>query len=75
MRNLVQPPPTVHCDLCHGELRLKRTAPDGTSSELDVEIFVCAKCGRVKSYRVSHEPYAASNQPLRVSSHVATLDG
>ena len=23
MRNLVQPPPSLHCDLCNGELRLK----------------------------------------------------
>jgi hypothetical protein len=23
MRNLVQPPPSLHCDLCNGELRIK----------------------------------------------------
>ena len=60
MRNLVQPPPSLHCDHCHGVLRLKQLVPDGPSSlEIDVEIFVCAKCGHEQSHRVSHDPYAA----------------
>ena len=66
MRNLVQPPPSQHCDLCHGELRLKQLLPDGPSFELDVAIFVCAECGHEQSHRVSHDPYAAhaeSNKP------------
>ena len=29
MRNLVQPPPSQHCDLCHGELRLKQLRQTG----------------------------------------------
>jgi hypothetical protein len=59
MRNLVQPPPSLYCDFCHGELRLKRIDPDGPFLELDTEIFVCAKCGHERSYRVSHDRYAA----------------
>jgi hypothetical protein len=45
MRPIVQPPPSLHCDLCHGELLLKELAPDGPVFEFDVEVFVCAKCG------------------------------
>jgi hypothetical protein len=66
MRTVVQPPPSLHCDLCHGELRLKQLAPDGPVFEFDVEVFVCAKCGHEQSHRVSHDPYvaqAASNMP------------
>ncbi len=67
MRNLVEPPPSLHCDLCHGELRLKQIEPAGPLSlELDIEIFLCAKCGHEQSHRVSHNHYAAhtaSNMP------------
>ena len=59
MRNLVQPPPSLHCDLCQGELRYKRTATDEPSLELDSEIFVCINCGHEQSYRVMHDRYAA----------------
>jgi len=67
MRNLVQPPPSLHCDLCHGKLRLKQIEPAGPLSlELDVEIFVCANCGHEQSHGVRHNPYSAhtaSNRP------------
>ena len=70
MRDLVQPPPSLHCALCQGELRFKRTATDGPSLELDIEIFVCKKCGREHSYRVMHDRYAAhhrnDNSPAKV---------
>jgi hypothetical protein len=60
MRTPVPPPPSQHCDICHGELRLKQIEPVGPLSlELDIEIFVCAKCGHEQSHRVSHDPYAA----------------
>ena len=59
MRNLVQPPPSSHCVLCHGELRLKLIEPDGPALELDVETLVCAKCGHEQTYRVSHNHYSA----------------
>ena len=59
MRTLVQPPPSLHCDFCHGELRLNQTGPDGPLLEFDIETFVCVKCGHEKLHRVMHDPYAA----------------
>jgi hypothetical protein len=59
MRNLVEPPPSLHCELCHGELRFKRIEPDDSVFDIEVEIFVCVKCGRVHSHRMIHNPYAA----------------
>ena len=70
MRTVVQPPRTLHCDLCQGELRLKELASDGPALELDVEIFVCAKCGHEQSQRVGHDPYvahtASNMRPVKV---------
>jgi len=66
MRNLVQPPPSMHCDLCDGELRFKLIKPDDPVLDMDAEIFVCAKCGREQSYVVARNHYAAhraSNMP------------
>ena len=40
MRNLVDPPPSLHCELCHGELRFKRIEPDDPVFDIVVEIFV-----------------------------------
>ena len=59
MRNLVEPPRSLHCELCHGELRFKRIEPDDSVFDIEVEIFVCVKCGRVHSLPVIHDPYAA----------------
>jgi len=59
MRILVEPPPSLHCELCHGELRFKRIEPDDPVFEREVEIFVCIECGRVHALRTSHNPYAA----------------
>ncbi len=59
MRNLVQPPPSMHCELCDGELRFKRIEPDDPVFDTEVEIFVCAKCGREHARRMIHDPYAA----------------
>ena len=59
MRNLVQPPPSMHCERCDGELRFKRIEPDDPVFDTEVEIFVCSKCGHVHSLPVIHDPYAA----------------
>jgi hypothetical protein len=59
MRNLVQPPPSLHCDLCDGDLRLKLIEPANPVLDLDAETFVCAKCGHEQSYVVDHDHYAA----------------
>jgi len=59
MRNLVQPPPSMHCDLCDGELRLKLIKPENSVLDMDAQIFVCAKCGHEYSYVVGHNHYSA----------------
>ena len=59
MRNLVQPPPTTHCENCDGELRFKLIEPGDLVFDTAVEIFVCAKCGHEQSFSVIHDPYAA----------------
>jgi hypothetical protein len=59
MRNLVQPPPSLHCQFCDGELRFKRIESDDPIFDTEVEIFVCVKCGRAHPRRMIHDPYAA----------------
>jgi hypothetical protein len=59
MRNLVQPPPSAHCSRCGWDLRLKLIEPANPVINLDVQIFICAKCGREQSYAVGHDPYTA----------------
>jgi hypothetical protein len=54
MRNLVEPPPSSHCGLCGGELRLKQIESANRSLDLDNEIFVWIKCGREQSCMVCH---------------------
>ena len=58
MRNLVQPPPSLQCDLCNGELRLKLIETTDKVLDLDAEMFVCAKCGHEQSYVVRHDHYS-----------------
>lgn len=55
MRTLVPPPPSSRCDRCGGELRLKQIESANRSLDLDCEIFICVKCGRERSYTVSHD--------------------
>jgi hypothetical protein len=57
MRTLVDPPPSSHCYLCGGELRLKLIESANRGFDLDSEIFVCIKCGREQSCTVSHNHY------------------
>ena len=64
MRNLVQPPPSLHCELCDGELRFKRIESDDPVFATEVEIFVCVKCGREHGRRMVRDPYT----PARTSS-------
>jgi hypothetical protein len=59
MRTLIDPPPSLRCDLCNGELRLKKIEQHTSSLESDTTTFVCAKCGHEKSYRVSRDPHSA----------------
>ena len=57
MRTLTQPPPSLRCKLCGGELRLKRIEPADPPFDVENEVFVCADCGHQHSYRVIHDPY------------------
>jgi DNA-directed RNA polymerase subunit RPC12/RpoP len=59
MRNLVEPLPSAHCEHCNGELLFKRIETDDPALDLEVQIFVCAKCGREHSRKLIHEPYTA----------------
>ena len=59
MRNIVQPLPSMHCQHCNGELLFKRVQPDHPAFEIEVQIFVCAKCGREGSRRLIHDRYSA----------------
>ena len=55
MRTLVEPPPSSHCDICGGELRLKQIESANRTLDLDNEIFICIKCGREQACTVSHD--------------------
>jgi rRNA maturation endonuclease Nob1 len=59
MRTLVHPPPSRHCGLCGGELRLRLVESANRALDLENEIFVCAICGHELSYIVDHDKYAA----------------
>jgi DNA-directed RNA polymerase subunit RPC12/RpoP len=59
MRSLVQPLPSMHCELCGGELLLKRIEPDDPAFEIDVQIYLCAKCSHEQARRVIHDRYTA----------------
>ena len=59
MRTLTQPPPSLHCKLCGGELRLKLVKPTDPQFDLEIEIFVCANCGHEQSLTVMHDPYVS----------------
>ena len=59
MRNLVQPPPTMRCKFCDGELRFSSVEPDDPTFDIEIQIFVCVKCGHVHPRKVMHDPYAA----------------
>ena len=59
MRNLVQPLPSTHCEHSDGELLFKQIETDDPALDIEVQIFVCAECGREHSRKLIHEPYTA----------------
>ena len=69
MRNLVQPLPSVHCEHCSGELLFKGIERDAQVLDIEVQVFVCAKCGREHSRKLIHDPYTAHT--LRGSGRMA----
>jgi rRNA maturation endonuclease Nob1 len=54
MRTLVQPPPSSHCDLCGGELRLKKIESADRELDWEGEVLVCVNCGHELSCIVPH---------------------
>jgi len=54
MRTLVEPPPSSHCNQCGGELRLQQIERANDTLDLDIQILVCAECGREHSCTVNH---------------------
>src|SRR5208283_388528 len=73
MRDLVQPLPSVHCELCGGELLFERIELDDEVLEIEVQVFVCAKCHREYSRKLIHDPYTAHT--LRRSGGMAHAMG
>ncbi len=69
MRSLVQPLPFVHCEHCGGELLFKRIELDDQVLDIEVQVFVCAKCGREHSRKLIHDHYTAHT--LRGSGRMA----
>jgi len=59
MRNLVEPLPSTHCEHCGGMLLFKGTEAEVPALDIEVQIFVCAKCGREHSRKLIHERYTA----------------
>lgn len=57
MRTLVQPPPSMHCELCGGELRFKGIERD-YPVDTEVQIFVCEKCGHEHQHNLVHDRYS-----------------
>ncbi len=49
----------MHCEVCGGELLLKCIEPDGLGLEIDVQIYLCAKCKHEHARGVIHDPYSA----------------
>ena len=66
MRTLVQPPPSMRCNLCGGELRLKLVEPANRTLNMENEIFVCTNCGRERSWIVEHDKHAGHFTTERV---------
>ena len=54
MRILVQPPPSSQCDLCGGELRLKKVELANREFDLEDEMLVCVNCANELSCTVPH---------------------
>ena len=69
MRNLIQPPPSMHCERCNGELRFKRIEPDDPVFDTEVETFVCSKCGHVHSVPVISRPLCRTRREEYASRH------
>ncbi len=77
MRNLVPPLPTAHCEYCSGELLFERIEQDDQVLDIEVQVFVCAKCRRKYTRKLIHDPYTAHTLRGREkwSSQTETVEG
>ena len=75
MRSLVQPLPSMHCNHCNGELRFKMIVTDNSGFDRDVQVFVCAKCGREHSRAVAHDQYNARSRSNMSTIHANLRSG
>ena len=66
MRPLVAPPPTLHCNHCGGELRLKQLELANRQLGRQSQVFVCVSCGRERAFSVGLDPYAASAASIEI---------
>ena len=67
MRRTVEPLPFKRCEVCRGELLLKRIETDGSGSDAEVALYHCAQCGLELSYRLAYNPYtphSSSQSPV-----------
>jgi hypothetical protein len=58
MRNLIPPPPSIRCDRCTGELRLKQIEAASPVLNKDLQIFVCANCDHEQSFAANRDHYS-----------------
>ena len=68
MRTLVQPPPSIHCDRCGGDLRLKLVKPSLRTDGFENETLVCETCSREQSCIVEHDKYSGPTSTDKAQS-------
>ena len=68
MRKIVEPPPSLQCDVCGGALKLKRVETKGTCLSLTRNIFACGKCGGERLFFTQQDFYAGSISRQRTAS-------
>ncbi len=73
MRNLIQPLPAMRCTRCDGELLFKCVERGNPVLDIEVQVFVCAKCGREHSRQLTHDRYTAHTAPDGNGVRFATL--
>jgi len=61
MRRTVDPLPVTRCEVCRGELLLKRIESDVLGLSADVALYHCSSCGLEVSHRLAYDPYTPHN--------------
>jgi len=55
MRKTVEPPPTIRCDRCGGQLTLKRVETAHSIFGANSNVFVCSNCGTERAFVVRND--------------------